>query len=612
MTTTTVLPNPHLSMLSLLYALFDALGGHESSLGTRGKRLRSYESKRDFFSDVMLGKLLSVFAGNYQFKTEKELTLKKHQDTETVFDYLFNRAESFVFFMQRDADIAYYSGKSFPIASYICASLAVINQGLIHNDGHEYVKTCPFLYLNKSIKDIISNKYNVTQTIKKMVIEYIDKLSGDYSKSKINLYNEIFKLDEKRNTSKKASQIYLDINKLKDDLRLLQSRKISKQQNILIEELWGRYNSLVFLSRLRNILEEELKIAPDDFLESLNDFISIPSITTSLGGDESGYMPISFEQITKEFNYDFDFKEPELILVICRLYNRIFHCLWKNKKEKFHSMFFFEKHYSDFYSGLFISLENLKSAKIDTIKHQLEPLSGSCNLTFSVIQCLNHFQKGQKEEAKSILEELTPNLQFSPYSLKKIICTLYIGILLSSEFQFRNNSLSEYIEIYLSTSLPSLDLYLESDPHFDKALIDKYMKGKYDLNYGLIRMIGEYNRFIIFNDLNIDILLVNPLKNINIFLEQFFINYEKTEYARSVDRSELALDGLKTLLRNAKAPLINFNFIELEKEFILVLLGLDEWTVFEYSDVASIRRFLKLPTDEQQAIREACEKYLPA
>src|SRR5699024_4533197 len=145
---------------------------------------RSYTGKRDFYSDEMTNKLLPAFAGNYQFDLipseapEKEATIE-------LFDFLFELLENFIFFARCESDLCYLINDDIDTLDYICFLTAKVG-GMV-NSSEEITKTCPFLYLNQSLKSIIDNDYDITKTIKSTVKKYLDNLRGDRKRQDISL-----------------------------------------------------------------------------------------------------------------------------------------------------------------------------------------------------------------------------------------------------------------------------------------------------------------------------------------------------------------------------------------------------------------------------------------
>ena len=585
--------NIDLSMLVFVYGLFQTLGGFESTFKIRGDRLRSYEAKRDFFSDDMIDKLLAAFAGNPQFTHDKKQAKKKgeetysqYDETEKTFYFLFEKIEETIFFMQRESDFAFYEEQPPNQISHEIYSLIIIISTHLTKKANRYVKTCPFLYVEKCLTTIVKNDLDIPKTIKIMAREYLDKLCQNHPKNLFSINDYLGKIT-KEDHLKSLYTLSLDISSLRSELQQLHKGPLTIDQEEQLQKLQGTYNCLLALSRFETEFQQLAPPLTENNINGLYNFLRA-EITpfTSREPINSASIPnyIKISHLRRK-QYFYNLNSPRSVI------NQL-----KNLDE------------------LFVSLENFDSIYIDTLLMYLKSRFDEVYPEHKILtECLINLQKNDRDKAKRVISTFLPYLSTAPYALRKLACTLYLGLKLSETFKITPNEIDAYIAIYLEASLPSTEFYMPSSSS-DEELLNKFQTNRYDHNYGLIRILKEYNKFIIFNQLNTDLLLANPLNNINSFFEKFFINFEHQETKNTFEQSRASLYGLKTLLRNArKASLISFELKELKSPLILLLLGLGtEYPLQGYSKIAAINQFLMLPDSTQEAILDACEEELDA
>lgn len=598
----------NLSMQNFLYGLFNLLGGKASTLGSRGERLSSYEHKRDFVSDKMLTSVRSLFAGNYWFEDEKNLNPEASKHTEDMFDYLFERVETFIFLMQKDADACYYSGAKFPVGVYVCVAVAVVSQGLINDHG--CVKTCPFLYFRDSLNEILSNGLNLEKSLRKIIFRELDEIRGGLSRKRFSIYEKINKIDRNKIASKSSLSIYLDMKELREDLCCNGFNE--EFINGFVDELHGRYNSFVFLAKLKKyIYEINDGGGGSDLFKDLSYFILTYDVALSFNDDFSGMRSLSLDYFSDGLAVDFGFESAKSFKAFYRIYSRVFDCFWNGRGDLFYNHIVFEKYHSQYFSGIFLSLFDLRNKNIDAIIGNYKYIEKDCCFSRDVINCLEYIKKNKRVEAINIIERLLVVSDDVPYSTIRIISLLHVGICSSDGFKNRNNSFSKSLDCYLKNSMPEFDVYPISEERCEVDFIEKYQNDKYNSNYGMIRLIGEYNGFVFFNGLEFEGMVANPLDSMNFFLDGFFHGFDNFHgESNEKERIKLSLKGLKTPLRKARIPGVDFDIFDLKSRFILQLLSLGSGSVQGYQGTAAIERFLSLSKTTRQTIFEACEELL--
>lgn len=599
---TTPGPNENLSMLNFLYGLFQALGGFESTFDARGERLRSYEAKRDFFNDVMINNLLSAFAGNHKFEEEKINDPQRYEQTKETFNYLLERIEEIIFFMQREYDQDLYDKTLFPGRHYAYVIMVIVSEKLAMN-REQYVKTCPLIYLNQCVLDVVNNEFDVSKTIKNTVGKYLDNLRSDHPKSSIAMYEELNKIDENKNYSKSLYTVSTEVKQLRENLEGIFPDGLNQQQNGLIQELHGIYNCLLALSRFRFDFQPFLHHMPPKNIDLLREYVEFSAAIHSSIKKANTKELISY----KEERLDNDGSREAFML---NMYIGWYNYIWNNQKcsNKTHNAL---NNFEEIYGGVFITLEYINSAKIENLCFQFNSFLSAYLDVSKIIDCLQYIKTNNKEEAIESISNFLRNIETVPYSLRKFACTLYIGLILSNGFKITPNALAKYINIYLETSLPSFKLFLTDDIESNEQFIRKAEKNNYDFNSGLLGIIKEYNQFVISNELDLNKFLVNPLININAFLDKFFISfYSNCDVMDELKRSEKSLKGLKTLLTKAKIPLINFSVLDLKDAFIVDQLGLFVGGDGSQLGCEAIYCFIDLPLPTREAILTACKSIL--
>lgn len=599
----------NIETLPALYAVFKILGGVNSTFKTRGDQARSYTGKRDFYSDEMMSKLLLAFAGNYQFDLipseapEKEATIE-------LFDFLFELLENFIFFARCESDLCYLINDDIDTLDYICFLIAKVG-GMV-NSSEEITKTCPFLYLNQSLKSIIDNDYDITKTIKSTVKKYLDNLRGDRKRQDISLYDKILKLDEIENRSKYMDTIWREIQELKDDLKISEENSLSKEQENLIKELWGHYNALLALSRLRS-WAKTFSVTPEALLQRLYVHVVLTDAASKdlylsdekpffknliqlLPSEKLQYPPIDINQLKKEL----------------QLHLRLNSLLSVPNDNEHNLRYLLRNLFLDEYADLVCDFEHFYEHKIPTLIKHLAPYLYNHVIVNNIALCLKFLQASDKSKVSEQLDIIVAqDIDTYPHFIRKLIACLYVGIKLSEGHTIKNNAFSKYINIYLNVTKPSKDVYIFAVPdETAQAYVDKYQqKGSYDKLYGLVKIIQSYNLFIRNNNLNIELLLANPLNTTNSFLEDFFKELDLQNTTSNVyEQSKKFLAKKGTRLKNANVGIVDYDITQLTSSFIFELFGLP--SDGHYSGTRYVVRFLCLPEQIQEDIRKAIKERL--
>ena len=221
--------------------------------------------------------------------------------------------------------------------------------------------------------------------------------------------------------------------------------------------------------------------------------------------------------------------------------------------------------------------------------------------------CLQAVSSSNKEKAKELILAIAPKINEQPHFLRKIIAVLFVGLTLSDKFTVQHNSLTKYIEAYLTTTMPKMDFSF--DVVETRAYIDRYLEekpGEYDLLYGLVQMAGKYNQLIIRHKLDVNSFICNPFENIELFLQKFFEAFNAIDdESDTQQRSLLALKNLKTPPSKAKIAVIDYDIFQLTNPYMLQQFKLDQFDVPDYAGTTWIRYFLNLPKQTQQDMLSA-------
>ncbi|GAA5083900.1 hypothetical protein [Paenalcaligenes hermetiae] len=607
----------NIETLPILYAAFKILGGVSSNLGTRGDQARSFTRKRDFYSDIMSDELLSAFAGNYQFNLIPTDNPEK-QATTRAFNFLFDRLEEVVFFIQRQSDICYLTSRKMDNLGYLCHLIAHITRSITCSEG--IVKTCPFLYIEQSLKSIIDNDYNITKTIRDTIKTYLDYLKENQKRQDIAMYDQILKLDEIKKPSKFMSTVWVEIQRLKTDLKNSQAGSLSTEQENLIEELWGHYNALLFLSGLCSSWSKSFSTSPKALLQKLYTHLVITNIanndhyqssektilenlTQLLPYNKLQFPPLDHNQLRREL---------ELHLRLQPLIS--------SPQNKYQNPCTVLRHiYNTPYASMLCDFEYFHLYKIQALLTHLRPIQVDSSpylrstwIINNITLCLSDLSKSNKNYVIETLDSiLDQGISTYPHFLRKLVVTLYIGIKLSENYPLKNNAFSELIHADLSTTWPAMTLYPSSaSDQTTRTYLEEYQKSKkYDRYYGIIQIINRYNYFIRNNELDTELFLANPLSKINSFLGYFFEEVDlQSEILSTYEQSKKFLAKKETLFNDAKISLIDYDITQLTDDFILNLLALpaDE----NYSGTKYVIRFLNLEASVRQDILSAFKERL--
>ena len=599
-----------LTMYPITLELLTALGV-KSFAASGEKKLRSYESKRDFFSDDLDHQLLCAFAGNHKFKEKDGQYSDKFEsshceNTEFFYNYYFYHLQELVFLLQRESDICSLQETPFSTLDHLCAALAVVHVSLLNNHQGPIVKSCPFLYLEESIKNIIANDYDITKTIKKTISGYLDNLRGDQPKNKLRLYAKLDNLDEHYNQSKTDRTIYLEINDLKEDLKKIYHESDYQKIEDLTDELWGNYNALLALSRFRFSTTITSISTPKKFVKKLHEYILFTNHFFQFGDSHLNHLIAKITKNNPSKDKAAHYKAKEMAEPYRLASNRF---STENPIERTVDVYYNAFLRED--AERLIIFDECFNQTTTKLKEQLQSISRSFSGTPNLINCLSALEDNSLSEAQAALKPLKEKLSTTPYFLQRFICLLSVGLQLAEDFKFRNNALSNEIDTYLNASIPSTKLATQYNDS-NKELLESFQIKRYDLSSGLINLVNEYNRFITNNKID-KRFLVNPLENINTFLSDFL---EKLEGMNPNEDNYLfccteALKGLKTKLTNAKIPFINYSLYNLEDWFMLEQTGLSDATLNDYEGTAAIQQFLNLPSSKQKIILEACHAVSP-
>lgn len=651
------LTQSNITMYNVILEVMSVLGLRKFASKDQ-KNLRSYENQSVLFTKELKNKLLTAFTGNYHFNPDKQgkATQKIHfsepsdfhdfhisllgnekdinnylTETEITFDYFFERTEEVVFISQRLVDnYRLTADVSFERTDYLCIILAAVHNLIVNSKNRDYiVKSCPFLYLNHAINKIVANEYNVTKTIKITIKKYIDELRGDRPKNTISFYDTLNSLDEDKNTTRTIYSIFNDIKTLLIDLTKDPAKgyaetytlNLSQKQKNLVYEMWGLYNSLFLISRLRfsPIINPHLK--EQDFLKKVHKYIDFADSFYKSKVQQSGdYTLLMFYLSSKNIIWlgadrrYINFIENNYVYAY-----KLYAPVHSNKSQLVNTSLSKTVPLSDFLAEFFdksnmalvlYNFEIFYRWEIQEIISVLNTMT-TYEERQKIINALLYLQCKSSQKRQENLNSLRDILPSAPYFLKRFISILYIGIFLSKKFAFKKNALNPYISSYLETTWPSFELHPLISVELDTKVFCRFHNYKYDLNYGLIRMIKEYNLFIIHNQLDTKH-LVNPLQNINAFLSDFLeklisMSPNKDNYLSCCSK---ALKGLKPKLTNAEIPSISYSLYDLKSSFILTLTGLLN-AGNDYEGTAAIQQFLNLPSSKQKIILEACHAVSP-
>lgn len=570
-------PNKTLSILNVAYTLFNLLGHFESTLDSRGDRLRTYEAKRSLFTEEMFDALLAAFAGTSKIKNKQD---QKSIATQQTFEYLFEKIEDLIFILQRSHDSSLYEDRYFNDKPYFLSGVVLISE--ICKKGQDLItKSCPLIYLKECVYEIKKHHYNTSQTTRNIISKRLDYLRNNKEKSSIAIYEQLGKIDESKNHTKSFSSIEKEVAELRTDLESLFEKNLTLEQEEVIQEIQGIYICMAALSRLRFTVPPLTEQTPSSAISDLCEYFELAD-------------NLQKRNMIWHNNYSklLIFEEVDIIIN-------------HNPSDPYNAYNLFLKMNSQFID-LLTSLEHLTSKKLDSIIQQLKPTIQAYPKAANIIECLNHLKQDEKYKAINSIEKFLPELNSAPYSLRKFVCTLHVGLTLSKGFKITPNSLGKYINIYLETSLPSLHMYPTNENGDDEEFLRSAQVANYDFNTGLMMMIKEYNKLITNSGLSLELFLVNPLLNISSFLDKFLINYYKNEFENNqTKRIQLSLDRLETSLRKAKVPLINFSILDLKSDFIIDHLGLRSGPDFVFPGSGPIKHFLDLPDPTRKAMLEA-------
>lgn len=174
----------------------------------------------------------------------------------------------------------------------------------------------------------------------------------------------------------------------------------------------------------------------------------------------------------------------------------------------------------------------------------------------------------------------------------------------------QNNSLTKYIDAYISTTIPTTEhrsLEKKLQEYVSSQL--KQSDEKYGIFYGLVQIVRKYNQLILKHNLDVEALLCNPFDKIELFLQKFFEAFNSLNNdLDTLQRSLQALKNLKNPLKKAKITALSYDILHLTDPYMLQLLKLDQLNAPEYTGTTWTRHFLAQSSNIRQDMLSAFDR----